>query len=51
MDFVYNHKTATSKQPRRLKFDMQDPFNPSRRNIKKKITERNPRPTVFNSHL
>ena len=32
----YNHRTTTSRQPRMLKFDMQAPFNPTKRNIKKK---------------
>ena len=36
-NFVYNHKTTTSRQPRKLKFGMEVSFDPTRRNIKKKI--------------
>ena len=35
--FVSNHKSTTSRQPRRVKFDMQAYFNPTKRNLKKKI--------------
>ena len=30
----YNHRTTTSRQPRKLKFDMQAYFNPTKRNMK-----------------
>ena len=32
--FVSNHRTTTSRQPRKLKFGMEASFNPTRRNIK-----------------
>ena len=34
---VSNHKSTTSRQPRRVKFDLQAYFNPTKRNLKKKI--------------
>ena len=34
--FVSNHKSTTSRQPRRVKLDLQPYFNPTKRNLKKK---------------
>ena len=34
---VCNHKSATSRQPRKLNFSMQADFNPTRRNMMKKL--------------
>ena len=35
--FVSNHKSTTSRLHRKVKFDMQAYFNPTKRNIKKKL--------------
>ena len=43
---VSNHKSTTSRQPKKVKFDMQAYFNPTKRNIKKKIRF-NPPPPIL----
>ena len=39
--FFSNHKTTTSKQHRTLKFGMQSYFNPTKRNMKNMVNNRN----------
>ena len=43
---VSNHRTTTSRHTRKLKFGMQAYFNPTRRNIKKKIGVTCPPPII-----